>query len=521
LEILTREDLLNLRFFAIKFHSRIARNTYEIIRTTFRDELQLLTTHRLHRRLCLLSGITPRIHDCCVNSCCAYLGEYKDQEQCPWCNEPRFGHDGLARKTYVTYSLEAQLKEWFHYPQSRDLVMYRAGLLKEPDPITIRDVHDGLHAQEVRAQHIYLDGIPLPHIPFSDDRDLHITISTDGFQTFKRAHHGSFSCWPIIGINQNLPPEIRIHIENLIPLGLMPGPSQPKDMDSFLVPLHDDAWRLARGIEAYDCETNSKFKLHAYVLTASADMQAAKHLSGMKGPNALSPCRICKLRGVYYAERRRYYYPLDTPHDKPSPAHRPATYNPRNLPMRSDNDLPEILRKIDLAPTLGEKEQIAKENGIVKRSIFTKFPCGSWTKGYPHEYMHLVFENIVPMLIALWKGDFREVDHSSQGYVIPEATWKVIGQEGVESIKTIHSGFCRALPNIYTHQTLFIAEAYAFWFLHLAPILLKHRFPSPVYYKNAMKLIKIINTCIQYEITWSEVDDLETEIINWVVEFEK
>ena len=301
----------------------------------------------------------------------------------------------------------------------------------------------------------------------------------------------------------------------------MPGPKQPKDMDSFLVPLHNDAWQLANGIDAYDCKTDSNFKLYAYILTACADMQAVKHLNGMKGPNTLSPCRICKLQGVYYAERRSYYYPLNTPRGRPPPGHQPATYNPSDLPLRSDDDLPEILRKIDLAPTLREKQQIAKEHGIIKSSMFTKFPCASWTKGYPHDFMHLVFENIVPMLIGLWKGDFREVDHNRQEYVIPGYVWEVIGQEGAESIKTIHSGFCRALPNIYTHQTLFTAEAYAFWFLHIALILLKDQFPDQVYYKHTRKLTKIINTCIKFEITRSEVDVLEMEIEDWVVEFER
>ena len=263
---------------------------YDAIQVTFEEELWLLTTHQIHWRLCLLSRIVPHTHDCCVNSCCAYLGEYRDQILCPWCNESQYDQDGSARKTYTTFPLDDQLKAWFHYLQSRSLILYRSALLKEHYPTRIRDTHNGLHSQAVWKMPIYLDGHPLAHIPFSDDRDIHITISTDGFQTFKRAHHGSFACWPIISINQNLPPEVRMHIKNIIPLGLMPGPNQPKDMDSFLVPLHDDAWRLAGGIDAYDCVTDSNFKLYAYILTACADMQAVKHLNGMKGPNVLSPC---------------------------------------------------------------------------------------------------------------------------------------------------------------------------------------------------------------------------------------
>ena len=84
-----------------------------------------------------------------------------------------------------------------------------------------------LHSQAVQKAPVYLDGHPIPHIPFSDDHDVHITISTGGFQTFKCVHHGSFACWPIIGINQNLPPEVRVHPENILPLGLVLGPNQP------------------------------------------------------------------------------------------------------------------------------------------------------------------------------------------------------------------------------------------------------------------------------------------------------
>ena len=133
------EDILNLKFFVIRFHSRVARNTYKTIHTTFEEELRLLTTHQIHRRLYLLSGITPRIHDCCINSCCAYLGEYKDRELCPLCIEPRYNQHGFVHKTYVTFSLEDRLKGWFRYPQSRSLMMYQSALLKEPEPMKIRD----------------------------------------------------------------------------------------------------------------------------------------------------------------------------------------------------------------------------------------------------------------------------------------------------------------------------------------------------------------------------------------------
>lgn len=127
--------------------------------------------------------------------------------------------------------------------------------------------------------------------------------------------------------------------------------------------------------------------------------------------------------------------------------------------MQSD-DLPEILNKINLATMSGAKQQIAKEHSITKHSILTKLPCGSWTKGCPYEFMHLIFENVIPMLICLWKGESWEVNHNNQGYVTLEATWEIIGQEVVnQSIQFIQGSagcfltfICIKYPSLLKHM---------------------------------------------------------------------
>ena len=85
------------------------------------------------------------------------------------------------------------------------------------------------------------------------------------------------------------PPQICFHSENILTLGIIPGPKKPRNIDSFLTPLTDELFQLASGVEAYDVLTESTFNLHAFLLVFG-DFLAVSMLMKMKGVNALSPC---------------------------------------------------------------------------------------------------------------------------------------------------------------------------------------------------------------------------------------
>lgn len=105
-------------------------------------------------------------------------------------------------------------------------------------------------------------------------------IALDGFQTFKKyspllallsvfllllpmkrpSHISSFSrqtyeCWVVIAVDLNLPPEIRNRHENVLLLGLIPGPKAPVDLESFLLPIFDELFSL-QGIKHYFASKN-------------------------------------------------------------------------------------------------------------------------------------------------------------------------------------------------------------------------------------------------------------------------
>ena len=72
---------------------------------------------------------------------------------------------------------------------------YRANHVHEPG--TIKDVFDGSHYQSL-LNTIVPAGEANPFFYFSDERDIALGISTDGFAPFKKCNK---MCWPIILFN--------------------------------------------------------------------------------------------------------------------------------------------------------------------------------------------------------------------------------------------------------------------------------------------------------------------------------
>ncbi|KAG8695234.1 hypothetical protein FRC08_007954 [Ceratobasidium sp. 394] len=133
--------------------------------------------------------------------------------------------------------------------------------------------------------------------------------------------------------------------------------------------------------------------------------------------------------------------------------------------------------------------------------------------------MHLIFENLVPNLVLLWKGKFKWLDHD-EGYRISDNDWKEIGRMTTEATRTIPSQFVGTLLNIDKDLGLFKAEAHSFWFTYLAPVLLSGRLERE-YYEHFLAMREIVLVCLQLKLTVAQVDALERSINDWVPEYER
>jgi hypothetical protein len=92
-----------------------------------------------------------------------------------------------------------------------------------------------------------------------------------------------------------------------------------------------------------------------------------------------------------------------------------------------------------------------------------------------YEFMHLIFENLVPNLTLLWLGNFKGLDKNQQ-FVFSKTVWEAIGLATATSQSTIPSSYGAAVPNIATNRSSFSAETWSQWALFVGPIVLNGRF---------------------------------------------
>ncbi|KAH6897835.1 hypothetical protein BKA70DRAFT_1031463, partial [Coprinopsis sp. MPI-PUGE-AT-0042] len=290
---------------------------------------------------------------------------------------------------------------------------------------------------------------------------------------------------------------------------------------SFLAPLNGEIVKLGHGVKAHNTLEEKDFQLHAYQIFELGDILALEKNLGIKGHNSPCPCRGCRLKGVRNAEggEKVYYLPLDLPTGFPPVDNIPR--DPLNLPMRKHQDFQEALDQIEAAPNKAQKEVIAKSTGIKQKATFGQVASIDFARSCPWDWMHLLLENIIPNLISLWTGKFKGLDTGTEDYEIAPAVWEQIGEETADAVKTIPSVFVRELKNIAKDRQYFTAEAYCFWFVYLAPILLKKRFKHGKYYHHMCSLVEIMKMSLRYSITAAELDDLEAKIVVWVKKYER
>ena len=90
----------------------------------------------------------------------------------------------------------------------------------------------------------------------------------------------------------NLPQEIRFKQENVMLVGLIPGPREPKhDINCFLSPLVHELLKLWKGVEIKVLDTT--VLVHCALLCIACDIPAARKVCGFLGHSAELGCSRC------------------------------------------------------------------------------------------------------------------------------------------------------------------------------------------------------------------------------------
>ncbi|KIJ60586.1 hypothetical protein HYDPIDRAFT_63201, partial [Hydnomerulius pinastri MD-312] len=183
-DTLSDEDLAILRAFALKVQSHMTMKTYEMLPFAF-PTAPPPSWKSTQTRAATLSGVEPVLYDCCVNSCCCYVGPNADYDHCPYCNEPRLDARGKPRQQYTYVPLIPRLVGMFRNKEMAEKMTYRANHHHHtPDIFT--DIFDGSVYQDLLRQKVRANNQNFSHHYFDDPCDIALGLATDGFAPFRK-----------------------------------------------------------------------------------------------------------------------------------------------------------------------------------------------------------------------------------------------------------------------------------------------------------------------------------------------
>ena len=508
------EDLNDISAFNIHVTHSTTEACFEDVRSSLSHRTS--DPHSLYetqKRIAQLSGLYPEYSDCCINICCCFTGKYERLDRCPFtdCQEPRYDAAGKPRLRFQHLPVGPRLQALFRNKDTANLLRYRSNHTSKTNRNKVSDVFDGSLYRELCEQYVKADGISYSHKYFEDPRDIALGLSLDGFPIFNKRNQ---SAWPIILINFNLPPDVRTHLVHILCYGVIPAPTAVKDTDSFLYPLYCELVKLATGISTLDLNEDELFLLRVFLILVFGDMPAIAKVMRMKGHNGFCPCRVCEILGIRHPEGKVYYVPLSRPQGNES-------YDATTLPKRTHQRFLQQAGEVVLATTNAEEDRLSTKYGIKGIPLLSLLGSLSFPSSFPLDFMHLIFENLVPNLIGHYTGSFKDLNCGSESYELAPDVWSAICRAGAESGKTIPSSFGARMPNIEKERKSMTADSWSFWAQYIGPIVLRNHFRKDRYYKHFTDLTRLIKLCLNYDMELTDIEEIRRGFAEWVVEYEQ
>ena len=173
--------MLALKLLMLKDKHNLKDRAYISILATVQDHFNLepLSFYTVKNRLFQNFPCQPKFYDCCETGCIAYVGEYKESQQCKFCNKSRYRNHGLqskkgkkiANKQFPVFSITKALQTQFLSEDRTNILQYRSRF--KPDSECFDDVFGGS---------LYLDAKEKFKI---EDNDIILSAATDGYQIIK------------------------------------------------------------------------------------------------------------------------------------------------------------------------------------------------------------------------------------------------------------------------------------------------------------------------------------------------
>ena len=200
---------------------KLSNSAFDSIKNLVNEELLdnmfLPSTHLCEKTISNIANLKKYSFDICDNHCIAYTGKLSTHYRCHLCGQER----GTAnQKKFQIISPRQLLTKRFKSKEFCKLLDYKKQYTSASQRIS--DVWDSKLIQQLKKEEIVVDGKGLGAYHFKDFRESAIGLATDGIIVFKSQKR---SCWPLLLIDYNLPPNVRIKQQFIIHVGVVPGMS--------------------------------------------------------------------------------------------------------------------------------------------------------------------------------------------------------------------------------------------------------------------------------------------------------
>ncbi|THU87005.1 hypothetical protein K435DRAFT_584855, partial [Dendrothele bispora CBS 962.96] len=181
---LTDDEIKFLRHYALKVETHMTLETFKALPHAFPNS-KIQSWKVTKARAAWLAQFTPVPYDCCVNSCCCFVGPHVNESHCPYCNESRyFTGTKRPRKRFTYIPLIPRLTSFYKSPSMVHKMKYRDDY--SVSNTRMRDIYDGQLYKNLREKHVTVGDTTFPHKFFQHPRDIALGLSTDGFAPWRR-----------------------------------------------------------------------------------------------------------------------------------------------------------------------------------------------------------------------------------------------------------------------------------------------------------------------------------------------
>ncbi|EIW73862.1 hypothetical protein CONPUDRAFT_53544 [Coniophora puteana RWD-64-598 SS2] len=519
-------------YFALEHSSR---DTFEKIRVseaqTFADADGLLHFEALEKLITEITGVSSIEFDMCWDTCLAFTGPFENDQRCSQCGRHRYDQDILkasgkrVSRKFHTIPLGPILQALFRDRQTAEDLSYRVRKTHEVLEDAIRNGRIIQNFDDYICGTDYIQSLIEQKIT---DDDIVVMASLDGAQLLKT--RGS-DCWMYIWVILEFSPDKRYKKTHVFPGGFIPGPKNPRNVDSFLFPGYHHVSALQReGLGIWNASQQRGYKSHIHHFLATADGPGLTYFNGMCGHCGKNGCRMyCGVLGRRKTHGKNYYPALsrpDLPYDLPGSNH--ADISVYDLPPTASTDYYDNLKKIVSAKGITAYDRARRDTGLTKPSILLGLHP-KHTLQVPRclapDQMHLV-GLLANLFVELWRG---EIDHGLHDH--PE-TWPfaVLRDENVWAAHGLDVEMLGMyIPGLFDHKARNIQQEltsgyrtfeFEIWLLGYVSALMYELLPLE-YWMNICKLIRGFRIISQHSISLDELLEAQRCFMSFYEEYER